>query len=431
LAAGAATSVISGLFTTKEKDKQVVQQAADLKSNLTDAYLETFKAELLPYLQLGNQNIIGDLSKARSKANGAYVGYSSDTGWSWGDLSWVKDYDLQDLGASTALNVINKTLEVANKKNREQEMNLEILGAKGFETAALENQLQAVTGALNRAILYKNHDPGLTWTWTDGRVEEEKIDLSEEIHQLEIDKIELEKTIGQSRARISSLAVDTFTNYMPWLSQMPAANYEQRISEGGRLYDVSDMSIDDQYDLTRSMQGMLDNRLIDPFLLDMVKGAGESKFDLAKLQITDPEEYQNEYLDYLERQMSAYEEVMERQQEIFEDETKTFEERAAALEDFERTMDAYHNTKLDKLRREKQLEEEEKRLMAEQSMAKIEAGLSLVGELSQRGDKVVIIQGGDVQEAIDEMMAQFADNPEMIAILQKAKKTADDKALWG
>jgi hypothetical protein len=134
---------------------------------------------------------------------------------------------------------------------------------------------------------------------------------------------------------------------------------------------------------------------------------------------------------YLDKQLNIFEEVMRRQEEIFADEAKTYEERAAALEDFERTIDAYHQTKMQKLQREKQLEEEEKRMMAEQSMAKIEAGLSLVGELNQRGDKVLIIQGGDVQEAIDEMMIQFADNPEMIAILQKAKKTADAKALWG
>lgn len=171
--------------------------------------------------------------------------------------------------------------------------------------------------------------------------------------------------------------------------------------------------------------------LIKQALFPALKGSSEELFNLQAMQISGDPEYLDNYLAYVDRNIVAFEDLMVAEQERIESGTLSLEEQLQALDNYQRVSEAYHNAQLDKLRLEKQQQEEEKRMMAEQSMAKIEAGLSLVGELNQRGDKVLIIQGGDVQEAIDEMMIQFADNPEMIAILQKAKKTADAKALWG
>ncbi|MDD2998738.1 MAG: hypothetical protein PHV05_06710, partial [Candidatus Riflebacteria bacterium] len=197
------------------------------------------------------------------------------------------------------------------------------------------------------------------------------------------------------------------------------------------IVSTSGLSIGQQYDAFESLQTDFMDRNISSYLLDMVKQAGQGIFDLQKLQIEDPEAYAGEYLEYMEKQMSVLEEIMARQEEIFADESKSYEERVAALEAYEQNMEAYHQAKLDTLRLEKAQEEEEARLMAEQRQAKMESALSLVGELSQRSDKIVILHDGDSTSAIKEMMEEFANNPEVVAVLQGVLDKTEAKARFG
>ncbi|MEW6708323.1 MAG: hypothetical protein AB1403_00740 [Candidatus Riflebacteria bacterium] len=173
-----------------------------------------------------------------------------------------------------------------------------------------------------------------------------------------------------------------------------------------------------------------DNVPVQP-LVSAIDSKLQQTFDLAVLNLEDPEKYLDKYSEFLEKQRQKYEDLAKFELEIVNDMTAALEEREAAMERYSQAQSAFYQTKLDQLEIEKRKEAEIERELAEQSMAKIEAGLSLVGELNRRGDKILILQGGDTQEAIDEMMNQFADNPEMIAILQKAKKTAEAKAIWG
>jgi hypothetical protein len=419
------TSFINSLFSPKEKNKEVVQQAATIKEGLTNAYLETFKTELLPYIagtDVG-EFFQGRLQEAREGMAGVSIGYKYKDGLTWNGM--VRNYELKDIGVTDALKNLDDWNEYAEQENKRQEFFVNMMSARGYDYQALETQAEVFEKAAEFAR-GRNSNQGLKWT--DGALG--TVDVSDEQYELYLRNEELQRQLGAATAERTGIVSQGFLNYAPWLNtmQVPYGDYAP-----GETYaaQAQELSLPNYYDAYSSMQTGFMDRNIDPFLLDMVKDAGTGRFEMESLKLTDQDAYQEEYMAYLDKQLTAFEEVMRRQEEIFADEAATYEERAAALEDFERTMDAYHQTKLDKLRREKQLEEEEKRMMAEQSMAKIEAGLSLVGELSQRGDKVVVIQGGDVQEAIDEMMVQFADNPEMIAILQKAKDNADSKARWG
>jgi hypothetical protein len=453
LGVSAATQLLTrpGRFFGGREDhgKEAIQQSTDLKSNLSNAYLESFNSGLLPYLSdSAGEAMKLALADARQKVFGTSVGYTwEDSGNGiWSDLT--RTYQLVDQGASGALEALNKAIKSADSYNREVERSIEVLVASGQDFAALQQQTLAYQKAAD-AAQYAAANPGLNWS--DGA--SFSTDLADQIHDLVVTSEELVRQLGSATAERTSIINEGFSGYAPWLDTIPMKLAQEsgfrvniKIPDGwtGPLpgssgsgagwapgVDVAGMTTPELYDAFSTLQTSFLDRSISPYTLDMVKQASTNRYELDALKLTDEDAYQQEYMAYLDKQLNIFEEVMRRQEEIFADEAKTYEERAAALEDFERTIDAYHQTKMQKLQREKQLEEEEKRMMAEQSMAKIEAGLSLVGELNQRGDKVLIIQGGDVQEAIDEMMIQFADNPEMIAILQKAKKTADAKALWG
>jgi hypothetical protein len=43
----------------------------------------------------------------------------------------------------------------------------------------------------------------------------------------------------------------------------------------------------------------------------------------------------------------------------------------------------------------------------------------------------MILQGGDASSAIKELMAEFADNPEVTAVLKSTLAKTDAKARWG
>jgi hypothetical protein len=423
LAANYGGRLLTGLFTTKEKGKEAIGQYGNLKNNLQDAVLQTYKTELLPYL--GDSRELMDLQESRY-LGGASIGWKWKKGWSWGDMSKVKNYSLIDNGGTAALQNVNNAIESAEKHNRSWEMNVEKWAAEGKEMFALTTQLNAVTNALGRAEdLSKNPD----FVWSDGSGG--SIDLSEDIHNLSMSQIQLQQQIGQRKAGLSSLTAQSFMSYAPWLDFMPAANGEQRYSEGGKLYAASDLGIEDQYNLFNSLQGGLAGRSLDPFLLDMVKQAGQNKYELAELQITDPEKYSEEYNKQLEKELSAIEEIMSRQEEIFTDGAKSFEEQATALEAYEQAMENYHQKKLDMLARDQQKAEEEKRQMQQASQEKLESVLSYVGEMSRDGTTINIANGADKSTILDTMIECFSDEPDVVALLEGMKKNSTNKALWG
>lgn len=452
LAVSFATKAITGLFTTKEKNKEVIQQASGIEKSISDAYLKTFESELLPFISgsAGGNFFKQQLANARKGVNGLNIGYTYDKGWSWGDMSWVKDYQLNAPGAGDVQANLDYWNKAAEKFNTEQARNVELMEASGLTFDSLVKKADAYTNAAKAAGLVLDTRT-LQWTGYGDRAGQNPLyetDLSDEIHDLRMASAELVRQLGQATADRVNFASEGFTRYAPWLStmQMPEAvmssglrinikdarlPYDPRPKSYFPISAMDSLSSTQQYDAFSKLQTDFLDRNISTFLIDMVKQAGQSMFDLESLQVTDIDAYKAEYLDYLDKQMSAFEEVMRRQEEIFYNESKTYEERASALENYERNMQSYHQAKLDKLRLEKQQEEEEKRMMAEQRQAKMESALSLIGEVSQRGDRVVILQGGDTAAAIKELMAEFKDNPEVTAVLQSSLAKTEAKARWG
>lgn len=455
LAASYGAKLISGLFTTKEKNKEAIQQASNLEATISSAYLKTFESELLPYIA-GESTAMGgylkdQLYKARMGINGISVGYTYDKDWSWGDLSWQKEYQLNAPGASNALENLNYWNKAAEKYNEQQKRNLELMSAGGQSFKALAAQTEVYTKAAATAgYTYDNRT--LSWTGYGDRAginTKYETDLSDEIHELLITQTELARQLGAATAERSTNAAAGFAKYAPWLENIYMPNqYSQQSSTGngifspfvratpmpganGYMTSVDGLSRDAYYDAFESLQNNLADRNIASGLLDMVKEAGSSMYELEALKITDSDAYAEKYLTYVERRVSTYEEVLERMDAIFSDETKSYEERIAALENYERTYAEYSQAKLDKLRLEKAQEEEEKRMMANERQARMESALSLVGELSQRGDKVTIIHSGDADQALDELIAEFADDPNVLAVLKKIQEKNNGKARWG
>lgn len=455
LAASYGAKLISGLFTTKEKNKEAIQQASNLEATISSAYLKTFESELLPYIA-GESTAMGgylkdQLYKARMGINGISVGYTYDKDWSWGDLSWQKEYQLNAPGASNALENLNYWNKAAEKYNEQQKRNLELMSAGGQSFKALAAQTEVYTKAAATAgYTYDNRT--LSWTGYGDRAginTKYETDLSDEIHELLITQTELARQLGAATAERSTNAAAGFAKYAPWLENIYMPNqYSQQSSTGngifspfvratpmpganGYMTSVDGLSRDAYYDAFESLQNNLADRNISSGLMDMVKEAGSSMYELEALKITDSDAYAEKYLTYVERRVSAYEEVLERMDAIFSDETKSYEERIAALENYERTYAEYSQAKLDKLRIEKAQEEEEKRMMADERQAKIEGLLSWVGEVDPQGKKVVIIHGNDTTAAIEELMAEHADDPQLLTILKDMLEKTQSKARWG
>lgn len=315
------------------------------------------------------------------------------------------------------------------------------MSAGGQSFKALAAQTEVYTKAAATAgYTYDNRT--LSWTGYGDRAginTKYETDLSDEIHELLITQTELARQLGAATAERSTNAAAGFAKYAPWLQNISVPIDRIPNTIGGTTRpspdfysaSVAGLSRDSYYDAFESLQNNLADRNISLGLMDMVKEAGSSMYELEALKITDSDAYAEKYLTYVERRVSAYEEVFERMDAIFSDETKSYEERIAALENYERTYAEYSQAKLDKLRIEKAQEEEEKRMMANERQARMESALSLVGELSQRGDKVTIIHSGDADQALDELIAEFADDPNVLAVLKKIQEKNNGKARWG
>ncbi|MDD3000078.1 MAG: hypothetical protein PHV05_13530, partial [Candidatus Riflebacteria bacterium] len=83
------------------------------------------------------------------------------------------------------------------------------------------------------------------------------------------------------------------------------------------------------------------------------------------------------------------------------------------------------------LQKEQELAAIEKQKLESQRNAQIETALSAIGELDKRGDRMIILSDNDAIAAIDALLEEFADNPEVTAMLQKKRQTEVARAKWG
>lgn len=435
LAASAVSNVLtrSGRFFggREEHGKEAIQQASDLKSRMGQTYVDSYVSEIT--------SIYATRAMKDAISNARLGYYGTSTGYTWSDSGdgifsdRTRTYAMIDNGASTALKKLTDAVKAAETFSENEEAWINLQAAKGYEFGALQAKVKAYEETLTSRY-YGQFD----LRWSDGTVNEGE-NLTKLTREIEASLAEMKRELALATAERSTNAAAGFAKYAPWLQNIAVPIDRIPNTVGGTTRpgpdfystSVAGLSRDSYYDAFESLQNNLSDRNISSGLIDMVKEAGTSRYELESLKFTDNDAYQEQYLAYVDRQISAYEEILERQEAIFADESKAYEERVAALEAYEQNLEAYHQAKLDKLRLEKAQEEEEKRLMAEQRQSRMESALSLVGELSQRGDKVVILQGGDANLAIAELMEEFADNPEVTAVLKKVQEKNDAKARWG
>lgn len=441
LAVNAATKVLTrpGRFFggREEHGKEAIQQAADLKGRMGQAYVDSFVSEITSVF--ATRAMKDAIANARSGDVGTSTGYTwNDSGNGiWSDRT--RTYAMIDNGASAALKKLTDAVKAAETFSENKEAWINLQAAKGYEYSALQAKVDAYKESLT-SVYFGQQD----LRWSDGSVNEGQ-NLTVITREVESTLAEMVRELGQATADRFTAAASGFSKYAPWLQNfaMPAMMPGQNGAGGtAAMYDsfdyylnpASSLSRDQQYDAFEKLQNNFADRNINGGLLDMVKEAGSGRYELEKLRVTGSEDYAEAYADYLDKQISAIEEVMERQEEIFKDATRTFEERSAALANYETAQDSYYQAKLDSLAAEQAAEEAIKQKQQEADLRKaerMEAALSLVGEVAQRGDRIVILQGGDSTTALKELLEKFSDDPEVSAILQAAITNNEAKARWG
>lgn len=436
-----------GLFgKRKENGKEAVQQAATLREQMGQTYLKSYETQNLAYLYgNGGSGYLNALNSGRNAYFGTYVGYNWNDSGDGIFSKKTRTYELVDQGASSALKKLTEAIERAEKFNRNVERGYELMIAEGNDFKALVEQALVYQNAAAYAIGGER-----SLNWTDGS--RDTADLAESAHDIKVAAAELARQLGQAKAERSTSIAQGFAKYAPWLSMMQLPNavtttsglggYNPMIPGGGHvrmissypIVDMNTLGVGEQYDAFSALQEKFMDREISPYMIEMIKQSGSSMFGLEKLKFSDPDSYSEKYLEYVEKQISAFDEIMKRQEQIFQDAARTYEERSAALQTFERAQESYYQAKLDTLAAEQAAEEAVKRKQQEadlRRMETMEAALSLTGEIAQRGDKIIVIQGGDTSKAVRELLGRYSDDPEMTSILQGLLKIADDKARWG
>lgn len=435
LAASAVSNVLtrSGRFFggREEHGKEAIQQASDLKSRMGQTYVDSYVSEIT--------SIYATRAMKDAISNARLGYYGTSTGYTWSDSGdgifsdRTRTYSMIDNGASAALKKLTDAVKAAETFSENEEAWINLQAAKGYEFGALQAKVKAYEETLTSRY-YGQFD----LRWSDGTVNEGE-NLTKLTREIEASLAEMKRELALATAERSTNAAAGFAKYAPWLQNIAVPIDRIPNTVGGTTRpgpdfysaSVAGLSRDSYYDAFESLQNNLSDRNISSGLIDMVKEAGTSRYELESLKFTDNDAYQEQYLAYVDRQISAYEEILERQEAIFADESKAYEERVAALEAYEQNLEAYHQAKLDKLRLEKAQEEEEKRLMAEQRQNKIEGLLSWVGEVNQQGNKVVVLYGNDTTAALEELMAEHADDPQLLAVLSSMLDKNKAKARWG
>lgn len=441
LAANAAAKVLTqpGRFFggREEHGKEAIQQASDLQSRMSQAFVDSFKTEITAIYATN------EMKAAIEGARNSF--FKTSTGYTWNDSGngWTSDrtrtYALIDNGASAALQKLTEAIKSAETFSENQEAWINLQAAKGYEYSALQAKVDAYEESLQKVYFGSRQ-----FNWTDGKVGPD-INVTKLTREVEATLAEMVRELGAATAQRFTAAASGFSKYAPWLQNIamqPAQLSQNPLGATGVMYDSFDyflsptagLTRDQQYDAFEKLQNNFADRNINDGLLQMIKESGSGRYELEKLRVTGSEDYAEAYADYLDKQISAIEEVMERQEEIFKDATRTFEERSAALANYEAAQDSYYQAKLDSLAAEQAAEEAIKQKQQEADLRKaerMEAALSLVGEVAQRGDRIVILQGGDSTTALKELLEKFSDDPEVSAILQAAITNNEAKARWG
>jgi hypothetical protein len=172
-------------------------------------------------------------------------------------------------------------------------------------------------------------------------------------------------------------------------------------------------------------------------LLPLLKQAGITDMNIARMYAdagSDPAKLYDAgkaELSNLEKALAVYEQIWKDAEQEALDASKTIEEQNAAFERFQTAQNALLQTKDAILQKEQELAAIEKQKLESQRNAQIETALSAIGELDKRGNKMIILSDNDAIVAIDALLEEFADNPEVTAILQKKRQAEVAKAKWG
>jgi len=414
--------------------KSVMQRVSNTTNAVNDAFLNSYTYAYNPYVSDYDWSNLAD---RRNNQNGIYVGYKKKAFHAYHT----------DISSEAYNYVAELEAMMKNADNRAQsdKWHLEELASTGRSFQALTIEVQKYSDTLGRVS-------GMNTTaisrWTDASMNA-SIDLSETLHKLKVDFAELTSALGTAKAELNSVSANSFLvnyAYLDSLSAEKKSIFSSMFSANkSKQFDVALSSIDtvDSYELFRALSDAYQTEQATAFtwadkgMLSLIKQVGDSQFTLQSLQYTDPDAYSEKYLGILEKQVNAAQAVMSYQEAIFKDAAKTIEEQQAALEEYQSAQNTYYQTKLEVLAQEQAQQEAiaKKELEAKaRSRTNLESALSIVGELGQRsqeGNKIVVIQAGNVTQALKDLISSYADDPEMLAMLKNTLTIAEQQGRWG
>lgn len=455
LAVGAVASSLGSWWDSISKDKhkgEVLAANAETQERVSKALLNTYSVLLNPFLSSSD---IQNIHNARYNPLNTYKisNEYKDTEWHWltGQSTW-KNTTPQSTYDTIAR--LESAINLANANSDRVKKEIELLETKGYSYQALSKSMDYLAEAFSRSQ-YMWENP--TFSWTDGK--KFSVDLSDSIQDLTKAYYDALKQYGQETASINTRNSSQYLAYAPFISQLYLGNTgtsgithypdsgSVRVNirdvgfgdyEGVDVYDTYDKWGDDadifKYKRFEEIASdYYEGRNANKAMFEMVKNVGENKYNLAALQINNPDAYAEEYLSFLERQMNAAAHIMQQQEQIYRDMTKTFEEQSAALGMYQQAQDQYYNSKLEILAQEQAKEEQirkEEQQAALRSSERMEALLGFTGEIARTGNKVYILEGADQIGALREM-EQFIDDPEALAYVQRLITAALNKNKYG
>ena len=404
---------------TENKNRSTVERMAN-------AFLSTYSAMLNPYITPEMENEL-----FASKQGSTYVGWRYKTDWK-GKRTY---YDDTPQATFDTIARVENAVKKIEDYNQQKERELDLLVAQGKDYQVLTEQMNALSGAMDRAK-YMLDEYSFTFSGNVAGAGTYKIDLSENIDNLKKAYYEALRQYGEETGARNQQKANAFMSLYPYLDDYNIGRYVQYSWFSGKKKkgDIND-NASLMYNRIGDVQENLLDSYADPRMLEMVKQAGKEQFGLASLQYSDNgSQYTAAYINMLERQQAAAELVMQQQEQIYLDMTKTFEEQAAALETYQQAQEQYYNTKLEILAQEKAKEEQ---LKKEEQQAKLrsadrmEALLGFTGEMAKRGDNnIYILEGSDQIGALREM-EKYIDDPEALAFVQRLITAALNKNKYG
>lgn len=456
LVAGVAIDYVASNWKKWTGDKGKVEtfaSVANTKERGSNAYLNTYKSELNPYLSDEDLYRIYD---ARSDvwSKGMTVSWSErnrNSHWLTGAKSY---HDTTPQSTYDVIAALEKANELAEKSAVQKEREMDLLAAQGKGYQVVTEQVNLLKSAVDR-ISFDYREFG----WTSG--EKFSIDLSENIQDLKKAYYEALKEYGNETASRTSQKNNTFLSMVPFLNGITTGDagftptYTKSnsgflagflgLSGANVRYDYynnlnTTTANEGAYAMYNAFQEVFENYLNDSessygsSMLDLVKQAGSNQFDLSSLQYSDPLAYSEAYIDILEKQQNAAYQVMLRSEEIYGDMTKTVEERQGALQDYQDAQEAYYNSKLEIMANEAAKEEEIKKREQQANLLaqeKMETLLGFTGEIARTGNNIYILEGADQIGALEELLPRVKDNPEAVAAVQSLILAANNRNKFG